>query len=257
MKKSKLFCFGLGYVANYLASSAPWEAVHGTHRADFPLNPEMQQRLWEATHILHSIPPSADIRLDYAMQPKWFGYLSTTGVYGDTKGGWVDENSPTNPNNKRSEERVRAEQEWLNSGLPVNIYRLSGIYGPGRSAIDELKQGTAKRIYKENQFFSRIHVEDICRVLMASMGKTGEIYNLADDMPAPAAEVVEYAAKLLGITPPPLVDYEKAELSEMARSFYSSSRRVKNNKIKELGINFAYQTYKEGLQDIFTKYQLL
>ena len=108
-----------------------WKTVHGTHRADFPLNPQMQQRLWEATHILHSIPPAARIRLDYEMQPKWLGYLSTTGVYGDTKGDWVDETSPPNPNNERSRERVVAEQEWLASGFPVNIYRLSGIYGPG------------------------------------------------------------------------------------------------------------------------------
>lgn len=191
------------------------------------------------------------------MQPKWFGYLSTTGVYGDTKGDWVDENTEVRPNNERTEQRVLAEQQWLNSGYPVNVYRLAGIYGPGRSAIDDLKEGTAKRIYKKNQYFSRIHVEDICKVLLASMNKTGEIYNVADDYPSPATEPVEYAAKLLGITPPPLVDYEKAELSEMARSFYASSRRVKNNKIKKLGIKLAYPTYIEGLDAIFTKYQQL
>ena len=257
MEKSKLFCFGFGYVANCLANSVPWASVHGTHRADFPLNAELQQRLWEASHILHSIPPSAIIDYNYEMQPKWLGYLSTTGVYGDTKGDWVDETSETNPNNERSRQRVLAEQQWLNSGYNVNVYRLSGIYGPGRSSIDELKEGTAKRIYKENQYFSRIHVEDICKVLLASMDKTGEIYNCADDMPAPATEVVEYAAKLLNITPPPLVPYEKAQLSEMARSFYSSSRRVKNDKIKALGIKLAYPTYKEGLDAIFTKYKSL
>ncbi len=253
----KLFCFGFGYVASYFATAANWESVHGTHRADFPLNPQDQQRLWEATHILHSIPPSAKLDFNYEMQPKWFGYLSTTGVYGDTKGDWVDETSEVNPNNERTRQRVLAEQQWLNSGLPVNVYRLSGIYGAGRSAIDDLKDGTAKRIYKENQFFSRIHVDDICKVLLASTNKTGEIYNVADDLPAPSTEVVEYAAKLMGITPPPLVPYEKAELSEMARSFYASSRRVKNDKIKALGIKLAYPTYKEGLDAIFTKYKSL
>jgi nucleoside-diphosphate-sugar epimerase len=251
----KLFCFGFGYVASYFANSAAWESVHGTHHADFPLNPQMLQRLYEATHILHSIPPSADIKFNYEMNPKWFGYLSTTGVYGDTKGDWVDENSPTNPGNERSRQRVEAEREWLNSGLPVNVYRLSGIYGPGRSAIDELKNGTAKRIYRQGQYFSRIYVEDICQILLATMDTKGEIYNCADDRPSPAAEPVEYAAKLLGITPPPLVPYEQAELSEMARSFYTSSRRVKNDKIKALGIKLAYPTYKEGLDAIFTKYQ--
>lgn len=248
----KLFCFGFGYVASYFAKSTEWQSVHGTHRADFPLNAELKKALAEATHILHSIPPSANIEFDYKINPEWFGYLSTTGVYGDTKGEWVDETSPASPNNERSRQRVEAEKKWLASNLPVNVFRLSGIYGPGRSAIDELKEGTAKRIYKEGQFFSRIHVEDICTILKASFGKKGEIYNCADDLPAPATEVVEFAANLLGIEPPPLIPYEKAELSEMAKSFYSSSRKVKNNKIKEeLGIKLAYNTYKEGLSAIF------
>lgn len=250
----KLFCFGFGYVASYFAKSPIWESVDGTHRADFPLNSVLQKKLREATHILHSIPPSANILYDYEMQPEWFGYLSTTGVYGDTKGEWVDETSPVNPNNERTKQRVEEEQRWLKSGLPVNVFRLSGIYGPGRNAMEELYVGTAKRIYKEGQFFSRIHVKDICTVLAASFRKKGEIYNVADDLPAPATEVVEYAAKLMGMDPPPLVPYETAELSEMARSFYASSRKVKNNKIKEeLGIKLAYPTYKQGLDALFTE----
>ena len=253
----KLFCFGFGYVASYFANYLPWESVSGTHRADFPLNANLQQKLAEATHILHSIPPNAAIDLNYKMNPKWFGYLSTTGVYGNTNGGWVDETSPTNPNNERSKQRVEAEQFWLNSGLPVNVFRLAGIYGKGRCVSDELKNGTAKRIYKENQYFSRIHVEDICQILAKSFDFRGEIFNCADDFPAPSTDVVEYAAKLLGVEPPPLVDFERAELSEMARSFYSSSRRVSNKKLKEYGIKLAYPTYKEGLGAIFTKYKSL
>jgi len=190
------------------------------------------------------------------MNPKWFGYLSTTGVYGNMDGGWANEQTPVNPNNLRSQQRVEAEQHWLHSGLPVNIYRLSGIYGPGRSAIDELNEGTAKRVYKENQFFSRIHVEDIVAVLQASMNISGEIYNLADDKPVPSYEVVEYAAKLMGISPPPMVDFKDAELSPMARSFYRSSRRMENNKIKQLlGRPLKHPTYVEGLESIFTNYK--
>ncbi len=260
----KLFCFGFGYTASYFANSPGWESVSGTHRADFPLDGEKLAQLAEATHILHSIPPTAggDMVLDIfrrGAKPdnlKWFGYLSTTGVYGNHDGGWVDETTKVNPNNARSEWRVRAEREWLGSGLPVNVFRLSGIYGPGRSAIDDLKQGKARRIHKENQYFSRIHVEDIAQILIKSLDVSHETFNCADDLPCSAAEVVEFAAELLGVEPPPLVPFAQAELSEMARSFYSSSRRVENGKIKQkLGVELAYPTYKEGLQAIFTKYQ--
>lgn len=254
----KLFCFGFGYTASYFAKALPWESVHGTHRGDFPLNDELLDALRNATHILHSIPPTADgdsvINLKSEIRNlKWLGYLSTTGVYGNHDGGWVDETTPVQPNNERSAWRVKAEQQWLKSGLPVNIFRLSGIYGAGRSAIDELKAGTAKRIHKENQFFSRIHVEDIVQILSKSFGHKGEIFNCADDYPCSSAEVVEYAAKLTGVEPPPLVNFEQAQLSEMARSFYSSSRRVKNNKVKQmLGAKLLYPTYKEGLEAILT-----
>ncbi|MCE3232857.1 MAG: NAD(P)-dependent oxidoreductase [Rickettsiaceae bacterium] len=211
------------------------------------------------THVLHSVPPSGkgDIVFNYHFNElqnlpdlKWFGYLSTTGVYGDHDGAWVDENTPTNPFNDRSRWRADAEAAWLNSDLPTHIFRLSGIYGPGSSAIDDVRNGTARRINKPGQVFSRIHVEDIAQILEASIAKpnTGSIYNCADDYPCPQAEVVEYAAKLLGVQPPPLIDFDKADLSPMARSFYSCNRRVSNQKIKgELGLELKYPDYKKGL----------
>jgi len=274
-----LFCFGLGYSATNLANSLldqGWR-VSGTCRTtekfpqlktmgitpyifdnDLPLD-----NVWDmqsVTHILLSIPPSkdGDIVLNYHLNDlqnlpnlKWIGYLSTTGVYGDHKGDWVDENTPVSPPNERSKLRVTAENAWLDSGMPVNIFRLSGIYGKGRSAIDAIKDGTARRIYKKDQVFSRIHVEDITNILEASINKPdcGQIYNCADDMPAPQEEVVTYAAKLLGVDPPPLIDFEKADISAMARSFYANNRRVSNKKIKEeLGVKLQYPDYKNGLK---------
>ncbi len=253
----RLFCFGFGYSASYFARACKWESVYGTHRGDLPLSLEAREKLAEATHILLSIPPNenGDIIIGEKFPAaKWIGYLSTTGVYGNTDGGWVDETSPLKPANDRSKWRVLAENQWLQTGLPVHIFRLSGIYGLGRSAIDELKKGTARRIAKPNQFFSRIHVEDIAQILAASVKNPtpGEIFNCADDLPAPAAEVVEYAAKLMGIEPPPSVPFEEAEMSEMARSFYLSSRRVKNDKIKKiLNVSLKYPDYKQGLAAIW------
>lgn len=261
--EKKLFCFGFGYCAQELAKAGEWVEVTGTHREDFPLKAELQKKLAEATHILLSIPPDAKgdlvFRENYEMNAQWVGYLSTTGVYGDAKGGWVDETSECNPTQERSKWRVIAEQQWLASGLPVEIFRLSGIYGAkkGRNALDSVRDGTARRIAKENQFFSRIHVEDIVQILLASIAqpRAGEIYNCADDLPCPQAEVVEFAADLLAVELPALVKFENAELSPMARSFYSSSRKVKNDKIKsKLGIRLAFPTYKEGLKDIWEKY---
>lgn len=259
----KLFCFGFGYCAQELAAAEEWAEVTGTHRADFPLNAELQEKLAEATHVLLSIPPDAEgdlvFRENYEINAEWVGYLSTTGVYGDAAGGWVDETSECRPTQERSKWRVIAEQQWLNSGLPVEVFRLSGIYGAkkGRNPLDSVRNGTARRIAKENQFFSRIHVVDIAQILLASIAqpKAGEVYNCADNFPCPQAEVVEFAAELLGVEPPPLVKFEDAELSPMARSFYSSSRKVNNDKIKsQLGIKLAFPTYKEGLKDICEKY---
>lgn len=281
--KKHIFCFGLGYTALHCMPLLPRDAWHisGTCR-----NREKQHTLqsagidaciWQggtpdtkileavknATHILHSIPPDATgdsvitsfggvISASNALE--WLGYLSTTGVYGDHQGDWVDESTPVNPSNDRSIYRVNAEAQWLSLGVPAHIFRLSGIYGPGRSAIEAMQSGKARRIDKPGQYFSRIHVEDIARVLLASVNnpKPGSIYNVADDMPAPQEQVIAYAAKLLGLEPPPLVSIEDAGLSPMARSFYANNRRVKNHKMKqELGITLTYPSYIEGLQHVF------
>jgi nucleoside-diphosphate-sugar epimerase len=274
-----LFCFGLGYSALTLAKQLLGQGwrVSGTCRSsekceqlrkegitayifdnDLPL-----QEIWDlqsVTHILHSIAPSEDgdaVILNHFMDLQslanleWLGYLSTTGVYGDYKGEWVDEDTKTTPPEGRSQRRVDAEGAWLQSGLPVHIFRLSGIYGKERNSIKDLKAGKAHRIYKENQVFSRIHVEDIAQILQASIAKPniGRIYNCADNEPTAQSNVVEYAAQLLGVTPPSLVNYEDAELSQMARSFWKNNRRVKNERIKnELEVTLKYPTYREGLE---------
>ena len=278
MENNHLFCFGLGYVATKFADdllSKGWR-VSGTCRTTekFPhlktlgITPYLfdeylpLEGVWDlnsVTHIVVSIPPGADgdVVLNQHIDDlrnipnlKWIGYLSTTGVYGDYKGGWVDETSQTKPDQDRLKNRIKAEEEWLSSGLPVNIFRLSGIYGKGRNVIDSLKSGTAKRIQKENQFFNRIHVEDISQILQASIKKEvlGQVYNCSDDLPAAQGDVVEYAANLIGFNPPELIRFEDADLSDMARSFYSASRKVSNQKIKdELGVGLIYPTYEEGL----------
>lgn len=206
----------------------------------------------DATHILSSIPPQeqGDAVLPLVSGgAAWLGYLSTTGVYGDWDGAWVDEASPLRPNNERLKRREAAEKEWLARG--GHVFRLAGIYGPGRNAIEDVRQGEARRIDKPGQVFSRIHVEDIAQAVVASMKRPnpGSIYNVCDDMPAPAHEVVSYACELLGAALPPLVPYAQAELSPMGREFYTSNRRVKNDKIKsELGVSLKYPTYREGLK---------
>ena len=188
---------------------------------------------------------------------EWIGYLSTVGVYGQQEGRWVDETTLPRPNSARTEARVQAEQAWLEfgreTGVPVQIFRLAGIYGPGRSVFDKLKAGTARRIKKDGQVFSRIHVEDIASVLEASIARphAGAIYNVADDEPAAPDEVVAYAAKLIGVEPPPEIDFVEADLTPMARSFYEGSRRIGNQRIKsELGVTLRYPTYREGLASL-------
>ena len=188
---------------------------------------------------------------------EWIGYLSTVGVYGDQGGAWVDEETPVAPNSDRTHARVAAERAWLEFGqeigVPVQIFRLAGIYGPGRSAFDKLRQGTARRIVKPGQVFSRIHVDDIVTVLEASIAqpRAGAIYNVADDEPAPPDEVDRLRGELLGVEPPPEVPFEEAELSPMARSFYEGRRRIDNKRIKsELGVGLRYPTHREGLAAI-------
>ena len=272
---STLFCFGFGYSAQALARrllARGW-TVRGTSRdparramADVALWPfDRTQPLPAAaldgvTHVLTSIAPDerGDPVLDATADAlralpalAWVGYLGTTAVYGDREGGWVDEASEVAPTSARGERRVAAERAWLASGLPVHVFRLAGIYGPGRSAVDQLRAGTARRIVKPGQVFSRIHVEDIAQVLEASIGRPnpGAIYNVCDDEPAPPQDVVAYAAQRLGLPAPPDLPFETAELSPMARSFYADNRRVANQRIKtELGVALRYPDYRAGIE---------
>lgn len=279
-----LFCFGLGYTALALADRLViegWE-VSGTARGAegteaaaargialstfdraHPLA-DPAEALAHATHLLSSVPPDGDGDavlachggdLAAARRLVWIGYLSTTGVYGDRGGGWVDEETAPAPTTARGQRRLAAEQGWLGlwraHGLPVHVFRLAGIYGPGRNPLAGLRAGTARRIHKPDQVFSRIHVADLARVLHASMARPnpGAVYNVCDDEAAPPQEVVAHAAGLLGIEPPPLVPFEEAGLSEMARGFYAENKRVRNDRIKqELGVELAYPTYREGLK---------
>ncbi|WP_298916615.1 SDR family oxidoreductase [uncultured Roseobacter sp.] len=199
-------------------------------------------------------PTLAEMRSDIATAAAhldWVGYLSTTGVYGDHQGGWVDETSALTPSTKRGQARVEAEAAWQAiPDLKLHIFRLAGIYGPGRGPFAKVRKGTARRIIKKGQVFSRIHVEDIAQVLEASLAKPdpGAIYNLCDDDPAPPEDVIAYAAELLGLPLPPAVDFETAEMTPMARSFYAESKKVRNDRIKQaLGVQLLYPTYRVGL----------
>ena len=214
--------------------------------------------LARATHILSSIAPGqsgdpvlAHHAAEIAASPaKWVGYLSTTGVYGDHAGGWVDEATPLTPGTDRGRQRVVAEGEWQSLGLPLHIFRLAGIYGPGRGPFEKVRDGTARRIIKPGQVFSRVHVDDIAQVLAASIHRPapGEIYNVCDDDPAPPEDVIGHATTLLGLPLPPAIDYESAVMTPMARSFYAESKRVRNDKIKtDLGIKLIYPDYRVGL----------
>ncbi|WP_212522822.1 SDR family oxidoreductase [Actibacterium sp. MT2.3-13A] len=215
--------------------------------------------LARATHLLSSIAPGPDgdpvlnaegERLRAARHLEWVGYLSTTGVYGDHGGGWVDETAPLAPATRRGRLRAEAEAGWQALGLPLHIFRLAGIYGPGRGPFAKVRAGTARRIVKPGQVFSRIHVDDIAQVLAASIARPnpGAIYNICDDDPAPPQDVIAHAARLLGLPVPPAEDFATAEMTPMARSFYAESKRVRNDRIKqELGVALKYPTYREGL----------
>jgi nucleoside-diphosphate-sugar epimerase len=192
-----------------------------------------------------------------ARQLRWIGYLSTIGVYGDHDGAWVDETTPPRDPDEGSRARLAAEADWLalgrRLGAPAQVFRLGGIYGPGRNALAQLAAGRARRVVKPGQVFNRIHVEDIARVLQASIKRPrqGAIYNVVDNAPSPAQESVAYAAELLGIEPPPEVPLAEADLSPMARSFYAENRRVRNDLIRqELGVSLRYPTFREGLSGL-------
>lgn len=243
--------------------------------AEQGLNAQLLDELNQATHIVSSVAPltgSAEetdpiLRLmpegllHYAPQARFISYLSTIGVYGDYQGAWVDENSELKPLSARSAARVTAEKEWLaqveNTDIACAILRISGIYGPSfqgqaRNALASIKHGRAHRLIKKDHVFNRIHVEDIGGALAhLSVNNLSGIYNLADDEPAAAHEIIAHAADLLGITPPPAIDYETAELSPMARSFYQECKRASNAALKATGYQLRYPNYRAGLQKLY------
>jgi nucleoside-diphosphate-sugar epimerase len=279
----KVLILGCGYTGQRLAQWLTQQGVevHATNRSGTPLQglnipifpfacatgsngiPLPAVTLDNVTHVVSTIAPD-----EHGIDPvtaslmpmlqgaklQWFGYLSTTGVYGDTQGAWVDEDSPLNPQNVRSQHRVTIEATFLNSGLPAHIFRLPGIYGPGRSILDKLRAGTAQHIAKPGHVFSRIHVDDIVGTLWQSMRspQAGSIYNVADDEPSESGALIQWGAKLLNLSPPPAIPFHRANLSPMAASFWSECRRIRNTKLKRtLGVQLSYPTYREGLQAIF------
>ncbi|MEL6283992.1 MAG: SDR family oxidoreductase [Pseudomonadota bacterium] len=279
----RLLCFGYGYSARELSrrlAQDGWD-VWGTTRKPgkaedirsdgvTPLitgSDDISAAISSATHLLISAGPdeAGDPTLnafgaqisDRAPDFEWIGYLSTTGVYGDHGGGWVDEATPRNPTTRRGLWRLTAEDAWLalwrEHGAPVHLFRLAGIYGPGRGPFSKVRAGTARRIIKEGQVFSRTHVSDIASVLEASIAKPnpGAAYNVCDDDPAPPQDVIAHAAELLGVPVPPATPIEDAAMTPMARSFYAESKRVSNKRIKdELGVTLAYPSYRDGLRSL-------
>ncbi len=272
-----LLSFGHGYSARALTPSLlarGWEVIGTTRtaeKAEAISATGVEPVIWppadpgalvaRASHILVSAGPgeagdpvlavSADAIRARADKIAWAGYLSTTGVYGDRAGGWVDEKSECRPSTRRGQWRLEAEQAWQAiEGLPLHIFRLAGIYGPGRGPFSKVRAGTARRIIKEGQVFSRIHVEDIAAVLLASIDRPNPhaIYNVCDNEAAPPQDVLAHAAELLGIDPPPEVAIEDAEISPMARSFYAESKRVSNARmLRELEVELRYPDYRVGL----------
>lgn len=235
--------------------------------ADGQIPPALLQAFDNATHLLISAGPDAEgdpmlralgeVIAKSAPRLGWVGYLSTTGVYGDHQGGWVDETTPLTPSTRRGQWRVNAETQWrAMPDLPLHIFRLAGIYGPGRGPFSKVRNGTARRIIKAGQVFSRIHVDDIAQVLEASINwpNPGAIYNLCDDDPAPPQDVIAHAAELLGLPLPESVDFDQADMTPMARSFYAESKRVSNDRIKaDLGVNLIHPNYREGLASLLAQ----
>ncbi len=282
LEPGRLLCFGLGYTGARLARALHargWQ-VRGTSRDAGALN-ELKREgisggpLEDAeispgiSHVLNTIPPDEagdPVTLRHANDIAaagglvWLGYLSTTGVYGDRGGAWVDESDAPAPGNARSRRRLAAEQAWLDlwreRGVPVHIFRLAGIYGPGRNILDSVRQGTAQRIYKPGHLFSRIHVDDIVQTLLASMAqpRPGAIYNVCDDEAAEPAAVVAHASRILDIIPPPLTKFDADALSPMALSFWAENRRVSNRRIKqELGVQLRFPDYRAGLAAVLAE----
>ncbi|MSU90698.1 SDR family NAD(P)-dependent oxidoreductase [Rhodobacteraceae bacterium 2CG4] len=278
-----LLCLGFGFTARALTGAlGPGWRVTGTTRHAAGLDAvraagaepllwpgeELTPALAQATHVLSSVPPrdagdpaQALMAAHLGRMPRleWLGLLSTTGVYGDHGGGWVDEDTPLVPATHRGGLRAAQNAAWMDlwrqHGLPVHIFRLAGIYGPGRSAFDKLRDGSARRIVKPGQVFSRIHVDDIVQVLRASFARPhpGRAYNVADDAPGPPQDVIEHAARLLGVPVPPDQPFDQAELTPMARSFYADNKRVRNDRIKnELEVRLKYPDYRAGLAAVLS-----
>lgn len=284
----RLFCLGLGYTAEAFArrmqprggtvggtartqdgvariGALGYEAVlfDGTAPA-----PEASRAIAAATHLLISAGPDAEgdpsLRhhgrdIARAAGLRWIGYLSTIGVYGSSDGEWVDETTMPKPGSERAHRRLAAESDWLafgqTSGKTVQVFRLGGIYGPGRSAVDDLRDGSARRIVKPGQVFNRIHVDDIARVLAAAAEGRGShaVYNVTDGAPSPPQDVVAHAARLMGVTPPAEIPFESAPLTPMGRSFYAENRRVRSRRVVEdLGVTLRYPSYREGLAAILS-----
>jgi nucleoside-diphosphate-sugar epimerase len=287
MSDTTLFVFGLGNSAGAFARQmlAKGATVAGTVRTPEKAEalraegiaahvfdgtapaPDVALALFTATHLVLSIPPGEDgdpaLRLHGedirgATRLQWIGYLSTIGVYGDYAGAWVSERTTPHPRPGRSQHRLAAETSWRlfaerRAAPPLAILRLAGIYGPGSNALKNLAEGKARRIVKQGQVFNRIHVDDIVAALEVMLEKkTDGIVNVCDDEPAPPQDVVEFAAKLMAVPVPPAVDFESADLSPMARSFYSDNKRVLNRRLREeLGVALHYPTYREGLSALW------
>ncbi len=273
---SSLLIFGLGYSGRAIARAAlaaGWQ-VSATVRGEATPAPGVKlvpftkaaPAIAAATHILSTAAPDetgdpvlARYRAAFIAAPHlaWLGYLSTTGIYGDAGGAWVDEETKPNPGSARTHRRVAAEHGWAALGKPLAIFRLAGIYGPGRSMLDDLRAGQGRHVVKPGHLFGRIHRDDIAAAILAALRQNATgIFNLSDDEPAAPASVVEEAARLLGIKPPPPVPYEQAAktMSPMALSFWAENRKVSAEKTKSrLGLSWRYPTYREGLAAILAE----
>jgi nucleoside-diphosphate-sugar epimerase len=270
-----LFCFGLGYTTNYLKAILPGWKVSGTHSSfnrcsmnEYLFNENNNisiDKLNDVTHILISIPPTEEgdlafLRfskyLENLKSLKWIGYFSSTSVYGDHDGDWVNETSKTDPTGILGKNRLLAESQWLSTNLPVVILRLAAIYGPGRSVIDRINNGNATKIFKEGHYFSRIYVKDIALIIkhMMENPKTHEIYNLADDLPCSQHELIDFACDLMKIKSLPLINFEEAEISAQMKNYYMLNKRIDNNKLKiHYGIKLNFPSYKDGIADLFNE----
>ncbi|MEM7695840.1 MAG: NAD(P)-dependent oxidoreductase [Pseudomonadota bacterium] len=279
----RLVCLGFGFSAKAFMRAARPASVVGTTRSeekaddlhqwgvrsvvwDGSGSASLSEAVRDATHVLVSAAPTEAgdpfrqaLERDFSRAPNlsWIGYLSTVGVYGDHEGAVVDERAACRATADRGVWRIGAEDEWFALGkrlqVPVGVFRLAGIYGPGRNPLVALSEGRARRIVKAGQVFNRIHVEDIARVLLAAVAAPqARYYNVADDEPAPPQDVVTYAASLMGVAPPEEIAFETAALSPMARSFYGEVKRISNARIKgELGVRLHYPTYREGLSALW------